>query len=411
MSRFSIAAAILAVFSAALTCGQTPADPSTLTGKVMCGYQGWFACEGDGSQLGWVHWARDRRQPFAPGNATVDLWPDVSELSAEARFETGFQLKNGEPAHVFSSNNRETVTLHFQWMRDYGIDGAFLQRFANGLKDPRLKQHKDAVLGHVREAARLHGRTYAVMYDLSGLAKGRVQRVEADWRELRANLRLTNDAGYLHHETKPLVAVWGIGFSDDRPYTLEECAQLVAFLKADGCAVMLGVPSWWRDGTRDAVDDPELREIIARADVVGPWSVGRYANPAQAAKHAQEVWKPDLAWCRERKIDFLPVVFPGFSWHNLKGGELAAIPRLKGRFLQAQFDAALEIGAQMIYVAMFDEVDEGTAIFKCANDVPVGEDVRFLGYEGLPADHYLRLTGDAARRLKDAAAKSANSGD
>ena len=38
---------------------------STLIGKVMCGYQGWFNCEGDGSRMGWKHWAKDRRRLFA----------------------------------------------------------------------------------------------------------------------------------------------------------------------------------------------------------------------------------------------------------------------------------------------------------------------------------------------------------
>ena len=63
--------------------------------------------------------------------------------------------------------------------------------------------------------------------------------------------------------------------------------------------------------------------------------------------------------------------------------------------------AAKRAGAEMIYVAMFDEVDEGTAIFKCTNQPPVGDGVSFLTYEGLPSDHYLQLTGEAAKLLRE----------
>ena len=54
----------------------------------------------------------------------------------------------------------------------------------------------------------------------------------------------------------------------------------------------------------------------------------------------------------------------------------------------------------MIYVAMFDEVDEGTAIFKCTNDVPVDDKSKFVTYEGLPSDFYLRLTGAGGKLLR-----------
>src|SRR6188768_3560062 len=103
-------------------------DTSTLSNKVMCGYQGWFNAEGDGAERGWVHWTK-RRGPLGPGNAKIDLWPDVSELGAEERFATGFTNAAGRTLEVFSSFKQATVLRHFQWMRDYGIDGAFVQRF------------------------------------------------------------------------------------------------------------------------------------------------------------------------------------------------------------------------------------------------------------------------------------------
>jgi hypothetical protein len=58
------------------------------------------------------------------------------------------------------------------------------------------------------------------------------------------------------------------------------------------------------------------------------------------------------------------------------------------------------VGAQSAYVAMFDEVDEGTAIFKCIEPPTPELARRFVGFEGLPSDHYLRLTGEIGRLLR-----------
>ena len=379
-------------------------DTSSLTGKVMVGYQGWFNCEGDGADLGWTHWSRDRNKTFGPGNVTVDLWPDVSEYEPEELYETGFKFENGSSAKVFSSHNQKTVLRHFAWMREYGIDGAFVQRFANGLKDASKKSHKNAVLSHARNGANLHGRAYAVMYDLSGLPKGGTQVVKKDWLKLREEMQITKDPGYLHHGGKPVVSVWGIGFLDGgkpRAYTLEECHALVQFLKENGCTVMLGVPTGWRTLDRDCTPDPLMHDIIRMADVVSPWTPGRYRDVEGVRKHGATYWTPDQAWCSRNDLDYLPVVFPGFSWHNLKGAQLNAIPRLKGQFLWSQFIQAKRVGAEMVYVAMFDEVDEGTAIFKCTNEPPTGNGGTFLTYEGLPSDYYLKLTGAGGELLRN----------
>ena len=331
-----------------------------------------------------------------------DLRPLARRLGTRRgrTYPTGFRLADGQSAEVFSSYNRATVLRHFQWMRDYGIDGVFVQRFISSLRDPHVRRATDTVLAHCREGANRHGRAYAVMYDLSGVGAGRTREVMDDWRALRTEMHVTGDPAYLRHRGKPLVAVWGIGFNDGRAYTLAECRELVEFLKNDGCAVMLGVPTGWRALERDSIRDPALHDVLKLADVVSPWTVGRYRNPAEVARHAETMWKPDIAWCAREQLDYLPVVFPGFSWSNMNGGPLDEIPRLKGGFLWSQFAAAKAAGATMIYTAMFDEVDEATAIFKCTNDVPPGGESKFLTYEGLPSDFYLKLTGAGGKMLR-----------
>ena len=377
-------------------------DTSTLTGKVMCGYQGWFNAEGDGAQLGWRHWTTHAKPPTEE-SIRVDLWPDLTELAPDERFPTALRHADGRAAEVFSSFRRETVLRHFRWMRDYGIDGVFVQRFIADLRAPRPLLHNNTVLAHCREGANREGRAYAVMYDLSGLGAGRIAEVSADWRTLREQMRVGEDAAYLRHRGKPLVAIWGIGFSDDRAYTLAECRELVEFFKRDGCSVMLGVPAHWRELKGDAAADPALHEVLRLADVVSPWSVGRYRDDATLRRHEEKFLAPDLAWCRDAGLDYLPVVFPGFSWRNMNrraDTPFDAIPRRGGEFLWSQCLAAKRAGASMLYVAMFDEVDEGTAIFKCTNDVPVSDEAKFVTYESLPSDFYLRLTGAGGKLLR-----------
>ncbi len=380
-------------------------DRMTLTGKVMAGYQGWFTAQGDGAEMGWYHY--QKRGQFRPGRCSIDLWPDVSELAASEKHATPFKLADGSTASTFSSHNGDTVRRHFRWMREYGIDGVFVQRFVGETTNPTHLRHFNTVLTHCRAGANEHGRAYAIMYDLSGLRAGGTQQAIDDWKNLVDRMKLgrdERDRAYLRHGGKPVVAVWGVGFNDGRAYTLADCDRLIEFLKNDpkygGNTVMLGVPTGWRTLDRDAIADPSLHATLLKADIISPWTVGRYDSPRGALRHAEERWKPDLAWCRERGKEYLPVAFPGFSWHNMRlEAKLDQIPRRKGEFLWSQFAAAKAAGATMLYVAMFDELDEGTAIFKCTNEPPVG-DSPFVIYEGLPSDHYLWLTGQGARMLR-----------
>jgi hypothetical protein len=379
------------------------ADPSTLRGKVMTGYQGWFNCEGDGANLGWTHWARDRSKVFGPGNITVDLWPDVSEYDNDELYATAFTYEDGTPAKTFSSHNLKTVVRHFKWMADYGIDGAFVQRFTHSLYDKTKRYHKDRVLSSAREGANRYGRTYAVMYDLTGTPDKRIIKVFDDWRMLVNKMHITEDPAYQHHDGKPLVAIWGVGFNNNiKPRAgLEVCRELIKKFKADNCSVMLGIATGWRRQDRDALVHPELHQVLLMADVLSPWSVGRFRDLPGVQHHTEQYWKQDIMWARKHKIDYMPVVFPGFSWYNMKGDKLDKIPRLDGQFLWSQIVANKKAGADMLYIAMFDEVDEGTAIFKCTNNPPTNGGSKFVTFNGLPSDFYLRLAGQAGKLLRD----------
>src|SRR5947209_1257953 len=50
---------------------RTDVDASTLDGKVLCGYQGWFNTPGDGTNFGFTHWGRGLNNSGG-GRFTVD---------------------------------------------------------------------------------------------------------------------------------------------------------------------------------------------------------------------------------------------------------------------------------------------------------------------------------------------------
>jgi len=385
------------------------ANPSGISGRVLTGYQGWFRAPGDGSGMGFHHY--EKRGKFEPGHVTIDLWPDLTGFDEDEKFDTSFRHEDGSVAQVFSSVNPKTVNRHFQWMKEYGIDGAFVQRFGVvGAKEYRsynMLKADNQKLVHCRDAAIANGRCYALMYDLSGLKDDDFERLARDWKSLRTKMKLgtdSNDCAYLHHDGKPLVAIWGVGFGDDRGYSLEKAEGFIRLLKDNpewgGFRIMLGVPFGFRDQERDATKDENLHRVLKLADILSPWSIGRYHRvDFESGKHVANL-VADRKWCEKNKIDYLPVVYPGFSWHNLKGDKLDAIPRRKGKFLWNQFVATRAAGIDTAYVAMFDEVDEATAIFKVSDNPPVGEGFQFLDNDGLPSDHYLKVTQKGGKLLR-----------
>jgi hypothetical protein len=403
-SRTIRIAAALLIGTAAVSAADR-IDPSTLDGKVLLGYQGWFTCPADGSQR-WTHWSRGVP---SPDTLTVDLYPDVSELDPDERCEIPGMTIAGKPAYLFSSRNPKTVNRHFRWMKEYGLDGVLVQRFVGGLRQKRTDG--EVVLKNIMNAARESGRTFAIEYDISGGNPDTfAQTLKDDWMYLVDELKVTQQPTYQRHNGKPLLSIWGIGLNETAhpPTDPKAAKELIEWFKNGApekyrVTYMGGTPARWSTLSRDSRTDPAWAEVYASMDVVQPWTIGRYGTLDAVDQWKQDVLRQDLETASKNHQLYMPVIFPGFSWNNLKkSAKPNQIPRLRGEFLWRQAYNAKMAGAKVLKIAMFDEVDEGTAILKAAphrKDAPEQGFWLTLDADGadLPSDWYLRLAGEVTR--------------
>lgn len=165
---------------------------TTLRGKAMVGYQGWFRTPNDPFDSGWFHWGN-----IAKGQFSIDMWPDTSAYPAEA-LEKAADVKtlSGKTAYLFSSASPHVVRQHFAWMRKYDIDGAFLQRFI-GSGGHAVNGQAEWVLGNVRDAANREGRIWAIEYDVSGAPDDKLlDYIQRDWKWMIDEFGLKKDPSY-----------------------------------------------------------------------------------------------------------------------------------------------------------------------------------------------------------------------
>jgi hypothetical protein len=374
----------------ALTSAASAASPAgDVVGKITVGYQGWFACAGDGAPInGWWHWSQNWSQSPSPANNAIKAWPDMRDYARG--YPTAYaNLGNGQPATLFSSYDQQTVDTHFGWMRDNGCDTAALQRFnPTGGEGPT----RDAMAAKVRAAAEASGRKFSIMYDVSGWTTMQ-QEIKNDWTAKMS--ALTSSPAYARQNGKPVVGIWGFGFNDaNHPWSASVCLDVVTWFKGQNCYVMGGVPTYWRTGVGDS--RAGYLDVYHAFNMISPWMVGRIGTAADSDRFYGDVNVPDQADCNANGIDYQPCVLPG---------DVAERQRAHGDFMWRQLYNMVRVGAQGIYISMFDEYNEGNQIAKTAENasmVPANSGLLALDEDGTAcsSDYYLRITGDGGKMLK-----------
>ena len=334
--------------------GIKPADNSTLKGKVMAGYQGWFRTPNDPDGRGWSHWGN-----IQEGTFTIDMWPDISEYPVTTLEKAAaVKLQSGKPGYLFSSAWPGVVDTHFRWMREHDIDGVFLQRFVSD-NFHSINDSPEWVLANVRAAARREGRLWALEYDVSGYPDARLlETLQTDWKWLVGEFGILKDPNYAREGGKPVVFIWGLPFPN-RKVSPATANAVVDFFANDpaygGNYVIGGIPGNWRQLAAP------WQEHITRYGCVLAWMSESYAE--------------DLADFRKLGLASYAHVTPGFSWANLKhlpSGDPSVdyTPRDGGRHYWKLLSKAAQAGSDRLFVGMFDEYDEATAIMPMSDDTP-----------------------------------------
>ena len=371
-------------------------DASTLTGKVLAGYQGWFNTPNDAADEGYVHWG-------VPGNWSIEQWPDANDYDSTELFAVpGVNTASGEQAYLFSSANDSVVDRHFQWMREHDVDGVLVQRFRGSFM---YKQPDGSYVGepqwpvvNVRDAAHREGRTWAIEYDIQngGSPAERdqvIQDVKDDWEYLTDpnGMDMLNDSHYQREDGKPVVAIFGLYVGSTNKYSNAQQADLISYFQSRGVYVV-GAGRGSQTGGAEQLANVGLHD--AYISWQGYWRGGdSYASDEAAMSGV---------------TNHIPHIFPGFSWTHLQNDNTATSrDREDGNFYWRMIsDAANETNAPWYFIGMFDEYDEGTNIIPATDDPPVpdndpdGDPLTYQVSDPMPNDWWMALTGRAKQALQ-----------
>ena len=379
--QFTLAVACAVLCGGPLKAASPVGD---VVGKVVVGYQGWFSCAGDGApNNNWSHWSVDNGLPTPSNTSGIKAWPDVRDYTRT--YQTGFaNLGNGSPAKLYSPWDQQTVDAQFQSMLQSDIDCAALQRFASWtVPGSARKAQVDGIATRVKSAAQTYGRKFYVMYDCSA-----TDAVDTDWTDTIVNtLHLTSSSSYAMQNGKPVVCMWGVGKSG-RGSTQDWVNKINSF-KNKGCYVIGGTLAGWRTDTANL-------PAYNACNMIMPWMVGVISTIASSDSNYTNRTVPDIAYCSSHGMDYQQCVIPG---------DLSLQQRLHGDLMWHEFYNAVRAHPQGIYIAMFDEYNEGNQIAKTAESaafLPTNSSFFALDEDGTAcwSDYYLRLTGDGGRMLK-----------
>jgi len=387
-------------------------DITSLKGLWLTGYQAWARTPNDGTNSKWQHYF----VTYHTGERVwvVDGLPDTSEFKDEDKELVDDVFDgDGNPVYLVSAINPNVIDTHFKWMRDYDIDGVWLQRFlmsSLGQEGEKTFSERNKIMDEVVKASKKYGRGWAINFDLVDIpAEKLVDEIKKEWIRMVDLGYTTLENRYIHHNGLPVVHLWNVTYPDDvelrsksNPQIAEE---LLEFFNTKGKyqAFFVAGTNWtW---TRE-VNIEKWEYFYEEIKCVVSWNVGNALpdkNDPNKFVAYTGIWKDAERISKQKDILWIPTIYPSFSWQNMNVNRTEAWAkarkgRRQGEFLWEQLYALNEVNADSVFLAMWDELDEWTAFFKVLPNPP--EEGNFLGTEGMPSDWSLQLVREARRIMR-----------
>ncbi len=357
------------------------------------------------------HWSRNGNEP-CEGNVGVEFLflPEMYEANG-AQLEELSEYRNldGSPVKIFSSLDPAVIRTDLRNMVAAGIGTVSVQIFLTGTINNMERNY--ALIRMYLKYANEYKLKFRVEIDITGVIESELtERLKEFWIELNRRIDI-HESFWEKINGKPSLAIWGLGFIN-RPGTVWEAIDIIKWFKTgekNPVKVYLegGVPFYWHTGSGDSKSN--FIHAFVLFDCVSPWSIGRFDY--ENFDSVKFTIKEHIEVCRKHNISYRPVLWPGFSWHNLMSRKSAVtwlaidntqpylIPRLKGEFLWKQFRFYKELGLSDLSYAMWNEDDEGTAFFSHQVDphkLPSGMLIPDKG--ATSPDFYIRLITEINRK-------------
>ncbi len=208
-----------------------------------------------------------------------------------------------------------------------------------------------------------------------------------------------------------MLSIWGLGLKEDRhvPHDPAAAKELIEWFRSKAPAeyrvtYMGGTPSRWRTLTNDAREGTGLDRGLPHDGRRAAVDRGPLSRCRERGRWKDDMIVPDLALAAKNQpalyaggLPGLLLVQPEARYAEERRSREIAASSSGGRHTTPKWPAP-----RVLKIAMFDEVNEGTAIFKIAarrQDAPDQGYWLTLDADGadLPSDWYLRLAGEITR--------------